>query len=55
MLVTKANQLVNVSPKLDSNSHPKVFANLREKLEPVPKFVGKMFSIEQRAKVTVGH
>lgn len=52
MLVTKDNQIVNVSPKLSSTTHPKIFANLHEKLEPTPKYVGKMFNIEQRAKIT---
>ena len=52
MLVTKNNQPVNVSSKLSSTSHPKIFANLREKLEPTPKYLGTMFNIEQRAKVT---
>ena len=52
MLVTKNNQPVNVSSKLSSTSHPKIFANLREKLEPAPKYFGIMFNMEQRAKVT---
>ena len=52
MLVTKDNRIANISPKLSSTTHPKIFANLHEKLEPMPKFVGKMFNIEQRAKVS---
>ena len=52
MLVTKDNRIANVSPKLSSTTHPKIFANLHEKLEPTPKYVGKMFNIEQRAKIT---
>jgi len=52
MLTTKSGQVVNVSSKLSSTSHPKIFANLREKLEPTPKYLGTMFNIEQRAKVT---
>ena len=52
MLVTKDNRIVNVSPKLSSTTHPKIFANLHEILEPTPKYVGKMFNIEQRAKIT---
>lgn len=52
MLVTKNNQPVNVSSKLSSTSHPKIFANLREKLEPSPKFSGNMFSIGVRAKLS---
>ena len=55
MIVTKNNQPVNVSSKLSSTSHPKIFANLREKLEPTPQYVGKMFNIEQRARIIVQH
>lgn len=55
MLVTKNNQPVNVSSKLSSTSHPKIFANLREKLEPTPKYLGTMFNMEQRARIIVQH
>lgn len=52
MLITKTGQIVNISPKLSSTTHPRVFAELHEILEPTPKYVGKMFNIEQRARFT---
>lgn len=51
MLTTKSGQVVNVSSKLASNTHPKIFANLREKLEPSPKFIGSLYRMDQRAKI----
>ena len=51
MLVNSKNQVVRVSPHLNTKTHGHVFAHLREKLEPTPRFVGKMFCIENRVKV----
>lgn len=51
MLVNSQGQTVNISNKIDSSSHPLVFARVREVLEPTPKYVGNMFHMETRAKI----
>lgn len=52
MLVNHKNQIVQVSDKLNSVSHPRVFANLHEKLEPTPKYLGDLFKLENRVRIT---
>lgn len=52
MLVNSQNQVVTISPKFSSTTHPKLFTQFHEILEPTPKYVGKMFNIEQRARIT---
>lgn len=50
MLVNEQNQVVMVSEKLNSKTHPQIFAKLHEKHEP-RDFTGGMFKLELRAKV----
>lgn len=50
MLVNSKNQPVKVSDKLNSKTHPTIFRNLHEKLEPSDKYAGGMFKINVRAK-----
>ena len=49
MLVNSKNQPVKVSDKLNSKTHPQIFRNLHEKLEP-QGYSGGMFKINVRAK-----
>ena len=51
MLFNQVGHQVKISDKLDSVTHPKVFANLKEILEPSPKFIGSLYRIDQRAKI----
>lgn len=50
MLVNSKNQVVKVSDKLNSKTHPNIFRNLHEKHEPSNKFDGGMFRMNVRAK-----
>ena len=51
MLLNTAGQPVKISDKLDSVTHPKVFANVKEVLEPSPKFINSLYRMENRAKI----
>lgn len=51
MLFNKVGHQVKVSDKLNSITHPKVFANLKEVLEPSPKYIGSLYRMENRAKI----
>ncbi len=51
MLLNNAGQQVKISDKLNSDANPKVFANVREILEPSPKFLGSLYRMDQRAKI----
>jgi len=51
MLLNTAGHQVKISDKLNSDTHPKVFANLKEVLEPSPKFIGSLYRMENRAKI----
>lgn len=53
MLLNQFNQVVKISDKLNTKTHPKVFANLKEVKEPDSHKGNKMFSLEQRAKYKV--
>lgn len=50
MLLNRKNQIVNVSEKLNSKTHPHVFVLLREIKEPVNNHCAGMFSLETRVK-----
>lgn len=49
MLVNAKNQPVQISDKLNSKTHPQVFAKLTEHLVPTEPFSAKMFKLETRA------
>lgn len=49
MLLNQQGKQVHISDKLNSKTHPNVFANLREVKEPTQPYPKHMFSIEQRA------
>lgn len=51
MLVNKVGHIVKVSDKLNSKTHPHVFAPLYEKLDPLPSKDNKMFCLEHRVKL----
>jgi len=51
MLLNSAGHQVKISDKLNSVTHPKVFANVKEVLEPSPKFIGSLYRMDQRAKI----
>ena len=51
MLLNATGHQVKISDKLNSVTHPKVFANLKEVLEPSPKFIGSLYRMDQRAKI----
>lgn len=51
MLLNRKNQIANVSEKLNSKTHPNIFANLREVKEPVSNHCAGMFSLENRVKL----
>jgi len=51
MLLNTAGHQVKISDKLNSVTHPKVFANVKEVLEPSPKYIGNLYRMDQRAKI----
>lgn len=53
MLVTNQNKVVKLSDKLNSKTHPHVFAPLREVLENTVGHKCAGFSIQDRAKYKV--
>ena len=51
MLFNSKGQQVQVSNKLDSVSHPRIFAPLREVHEPQPINCGNLFRLGTRARI----
>lgn len=51
MLVNSQNKPVKISDKLNSKTHPQIFANLHEKKEPTEQYSGSLFRLDQRAQV----
>lgn len=51
MLFNSKGQQVHVSKKLDSTSNPRIFAPLREVLEPNNNTCGDFFRLETRARI----
>jgi len=51
MFVNINGQTVKITDKINSKTHPHVFANVKEILTPAEKFSAQMFSIETRAKI----
>lgn len=51
MLFNSKGQQVKVSDRLDSVSNPRIFATLREVLEPNNNTCGDFFRLETRARI----
>lgn len=51
MLLNKQGKEIKVSDKLNSKTHPHVFALLHEVKEPVDNHCAGMFSLENRVKL----
>lgn len=51
MLFNSKGQQVQVSDRIDSVSHPRIFAPLREVLEPNNNTCGDFFRLETRTRV----
>ena len=51
MLINQQGKEVILSDKLNSKTHPHIFAPLREIHVPIKPYPKHMFSIEQRAKI----
>ena len=51
MLYNSQGQQVKVSDRLDSVSNPRIFAPLREVLEPDNNTCGDFFRLETRARI----
>lgn len=51
MLINKVGHVINVDKSLNSVTHPKIFAPLREVLVPPNHSHDKMFRLETRARI----
>jgi len=51
LLNALGQQIGKISDKLNATTHPKIFAHLREVLEPSPKYIGSLYRMDQRAKI----
>ena len=51
MLYNSNGQKVTVSDRLDSVTNPRIFAPLREVLEPTDKACGNLFHLETRTRI----